>query len=107
MLIQPVRIARPIRRIRLRLLALLALAVALPHASSAQSRVGRDSSTRTARYPRDIAYGTGLGFVYAGIDQLRDDPEEWGKGWPGYGRRLASNVGEFWIQESVTDLLAA
>jgi hypothetical protein len=89
-------------------LALLAaLLVAAPRSSAAQSRVGRDSMTRAERYPRDLAYGTGLGFVYAGIDQLREDPPEWGKGWNGYGRRLASNVGEFVIQESVTDLLAA
>jgi predicted phage tail protein len=48
-----------------------------------------------------------LGFAYAGVDQLRNDPPEWGKGWHGYGRRLASDVGEFTIQETVTEGLAA
>lgn len=75
--------------------------------AGAQVRVGRDSSTRLNRFGRDLAYGTALGFGYAGVDQLRDDPPEWGKGWRGYGKRLASNVGEFVIQESVTDALAA
>lgn len=79
----------------------------LPGVAGAQSRVGRDSTTRTKRYRQDLAYGTALGFVYAGVDQLRNDPGEWGHGWHGYERRLASNVGEFVIQESVTDLLAA
>lgn len=83
---------------------LLALA-AMP--ASAQSRVGSDSSTRIDRYGHDLVYGTGLGFVYAGVDQLRNDPVEWGKGWHGYERRLASDVGEFVVQETVTDLLAA
>ena len=81
------------------------LAVAPPCA--AQSRVGSDSSTRLDRYEHDLIYGTALGFVYAGVDQMRNDPIEWGKGWPGYGKRLASNVGEFVVQETMTDILAA
>jgi hypothetical protein len=88
------------------LLLLLAL-LALPSVSWAQGRVGTDSATRTRRYRHDVVYGTALGFAYAGVDQLRNDPVEWGRGWPGYERRLASNVGEFVIQETVTDLLAA
>src|SRR5262249_17395359 len=40
-------------------------------------------------------------------DQARNQPEEWGGGWSGYGKRAASNVGEFLIQESVTEGLAA
>jgi len=75
--------------------------------AAAQVRVGRDSSTRLNRYGRDLAYGVALGFGYAGVDQLRDDPLQWGKGWRGYEKRLASNVGEFVIQESVTDAVAA
>ena len=31
--------------------------------------------------------------AYSGIQQLRDDPREWGQGASGYGRRLASNAG--------------
>jgi hypothetical protein len=99
----------PIRRKRswtLLLVTLLALSAA-PQILSAQSRVGHDSSTRTRRYLRDLAYGTALGFGWAGVDQLNDNPREWGKGWRGYGKRVASDVGEFVIQESVTDVLAA
>jgi hypothetical protein len=78
-----------------------------PVPARAQSRVGADSSTRTRRYRHDLLYGAALGFVYAGVDQLRRDPPEWGDGWHGYERRLASDVGEFVIQETVTDVLAA
>lgn len=87
---------------------LLALATATMAAPArAQSRVGRDSSTRIARYGHDLLFGTALGFVYAGVDQLRNDPIEWGKGWPGYEKRVASDVGEFLVQETTTDFLAA
>jgi hypothetical protein len=86
---------------------LLVLAMGVPRSAAAQSRVGKDSSTRVARFGHDLAYGGALAFAYAGVDQLRNDPIEWGKGWPGYQKRLASNLGEFVIQESVTDLLAA
>jgi hypothetical protein len=97
----------PSRAMRIGIGVLLALLLALPRFAESQSRVGRDSSTRVARYGHDLAYGAALAFAYAGVDQARDDPIEWGKGWPGYGKRLASNLGEFVIQETVTDLLAA
>ena len=86
--------------------SLVLLALASPVAR-AQSRVGSDSSSRVNRYWHDLGYGAALGFVYAGIDQARDEPKEWGRDASGYGKRLASNVGEFVIQESVTDGLAA
>ena len=73
----------------------------------AQVRVGRDSLTRLERFGRDLAYGTLMGFGYAGIDQATNSPSEWGHGWNGYGKRLASNLGEFYIQEGVTEGLAA
>jgi hypothetical protein len=41
------------------------------------------------------------------VDQARKDPKEWGDGGNGFGRRAASDVGEFVIQESVTEGLAA
>ena len=31
--------------------------------------------------------------AYSGIQQLRNDPREWGQGATGYGRRVASNAG--------------
>ena len=71
-----------------------------------QSRVGSDSATRLTRFGRDIAYGTLEGLAFGGLDQLRDEPVEWQRGWRGYGQRAASNVGEFYIQEVVTEGLA-
>lgn len=94
-------------RITACVLLLITSGVVAPVRASAQSRVGADSSTRTRRYRHDLLYGTALGFVFAGVDQLRNDPPEWGKGWHGYERRLASDVGEFVIQETVTDVVAA
>ena len=73
----------------------------------AQSRVGADSARRLDRFGRDLAYGTVEGLAYAGLDQLRNQPVEWSRGWRGYGKRAASNVGEFVIQEGVTEGLAA
>ncbi len=73
----------------------------------AQARVGSDSSTRLTRLGRDLVYGTAEGFAFAGLAQIQNNPAEWGKGWPGYEKRLASNLGEFFIQEGVTEGLAA
>jgi hypothetical protein len=84
--------------------ALLALASGV---ARAQVRVGRDSSTRLNRFGRDLIYGTGVGLVFAGIDQGRNEPPAWGKGWEGYRKRAASNVAEFVIQEGATEALAA
>jgi hypothetical protein len=95
------------RRASIPLLVLLVLAALSPSQSAAQSRVGSDSATRTTRYWRDLAFGTALGAGWALVDQQRNDPPEWGRGWHGYERRLASDVGEFVIQESVTHVLAA
>jgi hypothetical protein len=88
------------------LLLTLVMLSSMPRALSAQRRVGSDSSTRMNRYYRDIAYGSALGLAWAGVDQLRNDPVEWGKGWRGYGKRAASDIGEFVIQETVTHVLA-
>jgi len=85
-------------------LAAIVLAATSAHA---QWRVGRDSATRWTKFGRSIAYGSVLGLAYAGADQARNQPVEWGDGWSGYGKRAASNVGEFVIQEGVTEGLAA
>ena len=73
----------------------------------AQSRVGSDSATRLTRLGRAFVYGTIEGLAFAGLDQWRNDPPQWGKGLGGYGKRAASNLGEFYIQEGVTEGLAA
>jgi hypothetical protein len=88
------------------LLAALALTIA-PAVVQSQVRVGCDSSTRLNRFGRDLLYGTGMGLIYGEVDQLRNDPPEWGKGWEGYRRRAASDIGEFVIQEGTTEALAA
>jgi hypothetical protein len=48
-----------------------------------------------------------MGVGFTAVDQWQNDPPQWGKGWPGFGKRLASNLGEFYIQEGVTEGLAA
>ena len=72
----------------------------------ANERVGHDSATRLTRLGRDLAYGTLEAFAYAGVDQWRNDPPEWGPGGRAYWKRLASNEGEFVIQETTTEVLA-
>ena len=37
----------------------------------------------------------------AGVDQWRDNPEEWGQGMKGYGKRFASSFGRNAVQQSV------
>jgi hypothetical protein len=88
--------------------AIAAICVAAwPMRGEAQARVARDTMTRLERFARDAEYGIVEGLGYSAIDQIQKDPPEWGTGWPGYGRRAASNVGEFLIQESVTEGLDA
>lgn len=89
------------------LLLVTLLLVGMATAAAAQSRVGRDSSSRVDRYGRDLAYGIVTGFGYTAYDQVRNKPEEWGKGWPGYERRLASHTGELLVSETTTEVLAA
>jgi hypothetical protein len=89
-------------------IALAASASLLPaSAAHAQARVGRDSITRLMRFGRDVVYGVAEGLAFAGVDQASHSPPQWGTGWNGYGKRAASNVGEFLIQEGVTEGLAA
>ena len=38
----------------------------------------------------------------AGLGQWQDDPEEWGQGMKGYGKRFASGMGQNGIQQTVT-----
>jgi hypothetical protein len=92
---------------KLSTLAATVLAAFALNSANAQSRVGADSARRLDRFGRDLAYGTFEGLAYAGLDQLRDQPKEWSRGWNGYGKRAASNLGEFYIQEGVTEGVAA
>lgn len=95
----------------IQLLVMASLASALAHPLRAQDnianeRVGHDSATRLTRLGRDLAYGTLEAFAFAGVDQWRNDPPEWGPGGRAYWKRLASNEGEFVIQETTTEVLA-
>ena len=83
--------------------ATLAAGLAAPVA--AQARIG--NHTRLERFGIDLGYGVLLGLAFAAYDQSRNDPPQWGKGGEGYAKRAASNVGQFVIQESVTEGLAA
>src|SRR5439155_3713459 len=96
-----------IRRICVAASMTTVVGLAGPTGLRAQGRVGPDSATRLTRLGRDIAFGTAMAAVFSAKDQLANDPSQWGNGWSGYGRRFASNAGEFVIQESVTDGLAA
>jgi len=90
-------------RVGLAWIALLTTTAVVP--ARAQARIG--NHTRLERFGIDLGYGALLGLAFAGIDQARNDPPEWGNGGAGYARRAASNIGQFVIQESVTEGLAA
>jgi hypothetical protein len=95
------------RRVSAALLLGATLLCFAPRVTNAQVRVGRDSSTRLTRFARDFVYGVGMGLLFGEVDHLRNDPPEWGKGWEGYRKRAASDVGEFVIQEGTTEAIAA
>ena len=84
------------------ILAVAIGALAIANTAGAQKFPGYDSTTREHRLVSDLVYGTAMGIVFSGVDQWRDDPEEWGDSWNGYGKRVASNLGGFYIQEGVT-----
>ena len=95
------------RRIQVIFNVVSVVAVCAATNARAQSRVGSDSATRWTRLGRDAVYGIAEGLIFAGVDQARNDPPSWGSGGSGYAKRAASNVGEFLIQEGVTEGLAA
>jgi hypothetical protein len=59
---------------------------------------------RFERYVKDTVGPLRLARITlaAGIDQWRDNPEEWEQGMKGYGKRFASTFGRNAIQQSVT-----
>lgn len=82
------------------------IVAAAPHVARAQARVP-DGPARLRRLRHDLAYGTVEAIGFAALDQARNSPPEWGSGTSGYGKRALSNIGEFYIQETVTEGLAA
>ncbi len=100
-----------IRRRGIALVSALAAGFALVSSSTrpaaAQSRPLPDTTNRVKHLRHDVVYGVVEGLAFAGVDQLQNDPSQWGKGWSGYGKRAASNVGEFVVQEGVTAGLSA
>jgi hypothetical protein len=99
-------------RLSLRRLATLFIVLVTPTFAStsvahAQSHVGKDTLNRLARFERDLVYIAATSVGWAAWDQVNNSPSEWGRGWNGYGRRLASGVGASVIQEVVSQGLAA
>lgn len=90
-----------------RLILVLAILASSAAPMVGQVRVDHGRHTRLQRFGRDMAYGVAEGLAFAGVDQANDEPREWGSGVTGYEKRAASNIGEFVIQESVTEGLAA
>jgi hypothetical protein len=92
------------RRLALATAAVLTLGAAVP--AEAQLSSPYDSLTTWSRVGRNLAYGATMGLVFSGWDQIRNDPSRWNRTWSGYGKRVASNTGEFVIQELVSDGLS-
>lgn len=74
----------------------------LPQTTSGYTRP--DAKKRFRRYVNSTIgpfalLGNGIG---AGFSTASNEPEEWGKSWEGYGRRLASNVGRNAIRNTIT-----
>jgi hypothetical protein len=96
-----------LRRIAIVFAILATSTFAWTSVARAQSRVGKDSLTRLTQFGHDVVYIAVTGVGWAAWDQINNDPSEWGRGWNGYGRRLASGVGRSLIQEGVSQGLAA
>lgn len=92
---------------RSRILLVLACMITPTLQLAAQVRVDGGHHTRLQRFGRDMAYGLAEGVGFAAIDQARNQPAAWGDGSSGFRKRAASEVGEFVIQESVTEGIAA
>ena len=85
----------------------VALAFTAVAPTLAQVRVDNGRHTRWQRLGRDLGYGVAEGLAFAGVDQALKEPKEWDTNGSGFGKRAASDVGEFVIQETVTEGLAA
>lgn len=60
------------------------------------------AKVRFKRYLNDIAgpFALGRDVAVAGISTWANSPEEWGKKWDGFGRRVASNFGKNVIKQT-------
>jgi hypothetical protein len=67
-----------------------------------QTYVRPDKKTRQKNYFKSIfgPYALGKTVVGAGISTARNSPEEWGGGWEGFGRRVASGFGKNAIKQT-------
>lgn len=63
-----------------------------------------DASTRRNRYLKDVFGPTALAkyAITAGVGTARNEPEEWGGQWKGFGKRYASDAGRGLIRGTVT-----
>ena len=66
-----------------------------------------DSKTRFTRYINGVVGPVALikEVASAGFSTWRNAPEEWGKGWEGFGRRFASGLGKSAIKGTTTYIL--
>lgn len=73
-------------------------------AATTPAYVFPDHGERFRRYVKSTVGPFRLGYtaVTAGLAQWGDDPEEWGQGAQGYGKRFASGFGRNAIQQTVT-----
>lgn len=67
-----------------------------------QTYVRPDAKTRRKNYFKSLFGPMALGktAVSAGYNTWRNSPEEWGGGWKGFGRRVASGVGKNVIKQT-------
>lgn len=61
-----------------------------------------NAEVRFKRYLNDTVGPVGLvrTFAPAAVNTWRNSPEEWGKGWKGFGKRSASNFGRNFLERS-------
>jgi hypothetical protein len=72
--------------------------------STTSTYVFPSAGHRAKRYAKSMVGPFALGRIAftAGLDQWNDEPEEWGQGSKGYGKRFASNFGKNAIRQTVT-----
>ena len=71
-------------------------------AQAPATRYNPDTTHWTRHVARDALWGVSEGILFAAVNQWQNEPSQWGNGGSGFGKRVASNVGEFVIQEGVT-----